>query len=393
MSDGFKELFQFVLKSQKDRSMMLKGAKNRTRFPVIFLLAIFAASLISCTKEQSPDSASLSKEQPLAPTMTIAFAGDTGIGFRMGADIVQTKGDHAPFEHVRKTLQQADFVVANMEVTMAKADAVSKNKNPSKRPPFRQDPKFAAVYAKEGFTAFGLANNHLMDYLAPGLRTTIESLENAGIKTFGAGQNRNQANAPLVLEKDGIRIAVYNRVQGFKNTKPFRATKEKPGVAVFNRKRFKKLLRQEADKADHSVLFIHWGNIYKPVTKTQNRIAENAIDGGVDLIIGHHPHFPQKVERVQNKPVLYSISNFVFHGVRSGGKTKPSKYDYSIIALVTFSKTKITKIRLVPFFNHNPTTGFAPQPVTQEQAEKLFARILKPLNGNWKLNGTEAIIE
>ncbi|MFH0987513.1 MAG: CapA family protein, partial [Patescibacteria group bacterium] len=44
----------------------------------------------------------------------------------------------------------------------------------------------------------------------------------------------------------------------------------------------------------------------------QIEFARNAIDAGADLIIGHHPHVIQKIEKYKGKYIIYSLGNFVF---------------------------------------------------------------------------------
>jgi len=36
------------------------------------------------------------------------------------------------------------------------------------------------------------------------------------------------------------------------------------------------------------------------------------VDAGADIIHGHHPHVLQKTEIYQNKPIFYSLGNFIF---------------------------------------------------------------------------------
>ena len=36
------------------------------------------------------------------------------------------------------------------------------------------------------------------------------------------------------------------------------------------------------------------------------------VDSGVDVIVGHGPHWVQDVEYINNKPVYYSLGNFIF---------------------------------------------------------------------------------
>lgn len=46
-----------------------------------------------------------------------------------------------------------------------------------------------------------------------------------------------------------------------------------------------------------------------PVQKEPYR---RAIELGVDLVIGSHPHIPQEYEIYKGKPIFYSVGNAIF---------------------------------------------------------------------------------
>ena len=58
----------------------------------------------------------------------------------------------------------------------------------------------------------------------------------------------------------------------------------------------------------------HWGIEYereKPSAQ-QRQEAHALIDAGADVIIGAHPHVIQPIELYQDKPIFYSLGNFIF---------------------------------------------------------------------------------
>ena len=58
---------------------------------------------------------------------------------------------------------------------------------------------------------------------------------------------------------------------------------------------------------------IHWGVEYKNTPeKYQTDIADRVIALGADVIAGHHPHWVQTTEKINDKSVYYSLGNFVF---------------------------------------------------------------------------------
>jgi poly-gamma-glutamate synthesis protein (capsule biosynthesis protein) len=66
-------------------------------------------------------------------------------------------------------------------------------------------------------------------------------------------------------------------------------------------------------QADFVIVSFHWGEEYNNFpNKRQKDIAHSCVDSGADLVIGHHPHVMQGVEKYKGKIILYSLGNFVF---------------------------------------------------------------------------------
>ena len=45
-----------------------------------------------------------------------------------------------------------------------------------------------------------LANNHICDYGLPGIESTIQALDNAGVAQIGAGVDKIEASAPYIID-------------------------------------------------------------------------------------------------------------------------------------------------------------------------------------------------
>ena len=55
-----------------------------------------------------------------------------------------------------------------------------------------------------------------------------------------------------------------------------------------------------------------WGDEYQKHNSRQEKLAHEAIDSGADIIVGAHPHVAQDVEIYKDKPIMYSLGNFMF---------------------------------------------------------------------------------
>ena len=100
--------------------------------------------------------------------------------------------------------------------------------------------------------------------------------------------------------------------------------------------------------SDVVIVSIHAGVEYtrKP-TQEQVDFAHLAIDSGADVVIGHHPHWIQTIEIYKNKPIFYSLGNFVFDQEWSLDTKE------GLIVQLTFNSSQLTKAELVPVIIEN----------------------------------------
>ena len=74
-----------------------------------------------------------------------------------------------------------------------------------------------------------------------------------------------------------------------------------------------KIISVLASATDMVIVNMHWGREYEhQYNKRQQEIAQALVDRGADMIIGHHPHVVQGMEIYHNKPIFYSLGNFIF---------------------------------------------------------------------------------
>ena len=124
------------------------------------------------------------------------------------------------------------------------------------------------------------------------------------------------------------------------------------------------------------VINFHWGEegSYYP-NSTQKSIARYAIDQGADLIIGHHPHVIEGLEKYKDKIICYSLGNFCF-----GGNANPSDKDTFVLQTkFSFDNNKLTKydIRVIPFSISSVKyiNDYCPTPLSGDDKERLLKKI------------------
>jgi len=212
-----------------------------------------------------------------------------------------------------------DFVHANLEGPFA-----DKRRATSKSIAFRFDPALIPTLQKYNFNIFTIANNHSLDMGKAGLKESAKNLTAASIDFYGDGYDIG-ADAIKIKEVAGMKIAFV----GFNDTY-FRLDNEKiqatikkarcpavvpaqAGIQSSTTGDLDSRLRGNDKCGDVVIVNIHWGDEYKEISNTRQRtLAHLMIDAGADIIIGHHPHVVEEMEIYKNRPIFYSLGNFVF---------------------------------------------------------------------------------
>jgi poly-gamma-glutamate capsule biosynthesis protein CapA/YwtB (metallophosphatase superfamily) len=237
--------------------------------------------------------------------VTIVAVGDVQLGRGVGRKIVERGADY-PFERVRGLVAGADLAIFNLECALsAEGSAIAK------RFSFKADLAAADGLARAGFDVAVLANNHSLDCGRAALPETLEALRSRGVVAVGAGMNAEEAAAPLIITKNGLRVAVLARTFYYPDGVIYR--EDAPTVAVYDPDGIEEEVRAARKQADIVIVSLHWGVEYAgQPQESQRRMARKLIDAGAALVIGHHPHSPQPVERYGNGLIAYSLGNFVF---------------------------------------------------------------------------------
>jgi len=171
---------------------------------------------------------------------------------------------------------------------------------------------WANTIREAGICFVSLANNHMMDYGVEGLQSTIEACKRAGLYFAGAGRDVGEACKPAYMDVNGYRVAALSRTSVIVSS-PSYATDNTPGVAFLDIDETIKTISMCRKEADIVVLSIHWGvENYLYPSQEQRSLARRFAEAGVNLIIGHHPHVLQGIERLGKALVIYSLGNFAF---------------------------------------------------------------------------------
>ena len=243
-----------------------------------------------------------------ADTLNVIFTGDILLDRGVRRVINQHGVDHLFSDGIDSVFRSAQVVVGNLECPATKIEAPV-----FKQYIFRGEPEWLEALKRHGITHLNLANNHSIDQGREGLIDTYQNILAAGMTPLGAGENMQQAAAPVLLASaprkvwlvPSLRLALEN--YAYLPDKP--CVSQEPMDSLLQRV-FR--LRQ-ADSTAVIIVSLHWGGEHtlEPVPR-QRHDAHMLIRAGADVLICHHTHTLQTIEDYHGHKIYYSIGNFIF---------------------------------------------------------------------------------
>lgn len=283
--------------------------------------------------------------------------------------ILSQEGYEYPFAATTSILRGSDIAVGNLETPITRTGA----EFTEKKYRYKADPQVATAIRKAGFSVLTLANNHIMDFGAQGLAETCQYLKNANIHFSGAGRNLAEARRPVLLEKNGEKIAFL----AYSLTYPieFYAGPNRPGAAPGYPRFFVEDIKKVKAVADYVVVSFHWGVECATFPKSyQVHVARMAIDAGADVVVGHHPHVLQGIERYKGGLILYSLGNYAFGSMSRNADT-------SVMARVVFDRG-VREVELFPLNVKNSEVRYQPALLTGLRGKQVISH-LQQLSFQW----------
>lgn len=302
---------------------------NRTAIVVLLLLSGIFLSACDSRTSASPaamlppapkDSVSVPAKADSTPaaeaarTLSFAFVGDIMMGTTYpeeprGAYLPPDSGRQL-FADVAGILRSADIAAGNLEGTLLDGGGtVKKCKDPKICYAFRTPTPYVRNLTDAGIDFVSVANNHINDFGAAGIVSTLRTLDDAGIRY--AGLRRDGART-ATLERKGLRI-------GFAAFSPSGGTMSINDLVLL-RNTVKEL------KSDHDIVVVSFhggaeGPAYSHVPHAsetafgENRgnvekFAHTAVDAGADIVYGHGPHVARAAELYKDRIIFYSLGNF-----------------------------------------------------------------------------------
>ncbi|HSX24478.1 MAG TPA: AmmeMemoRadiSam system protein B [Candidatus Andersenbacteria bacterium] len=226
-------------------------------------------------------------------SVTFLLGGDLMFGRMVAHTYLQRGMAHVFDMFGDRSFWGVDAGIANLEGPISKTP-VPDDYN-SKTLSFNFPPQTIDALKFLRINAASLANNHSANAGAQGVQDTRDLLKSANVQAIGGPGDQDIPHVGM-FQGEKLRLIVI-------------------GVhALYGPPNISDLIKTyKADPNNRVMIFPHWGVEYAPVHNLyQAQLAHEWIDAGADIVIGSHPHVIQDAEVYKNKPIIYSLGNFVF---------------------------------------------------------------------------------
>ncbi|MFU8873581.1 CapA family protein [Micromonospora sp. SL4-19] len=238
------------------------------------------------------------------PELTAQAATDARAAGRDGHDFTQV------LAAVRPVVSRADLAICHMETPLAEPSGPFTG-----YPVFSVPPELADAAAWAGFDTCSTASNHSLDTGVPGIRRTLDKLDQVGLRHAGTARSPQEAARPNILDVAGVKVAQLSYTFGF-NGIP-RPTGQDWVANLADRNAVLAEARRARDLgAEIVILSMHWGTEYqnKPNDEQLQLARDLLASPDIDLIVGHHVHVVQPFEKIGTKWVAYGLGNLTTYG-------------------------------------------------------------------------------
>jgi len=321
--------------------------------------------------------------------LTLVLVGDTGFnpkGAPVSPEGFSKDGKALSFTESLSGVAgdiDGDLAFLNLETVVTdRNDLQPDSKGQTSPYNFKSHPAAVKALIGSGFNLFSLANNHSMDYGANGAEETLYHMAIAAaeraIAYAGLGANYEEATRPGCLEVGDMKLGFGAAGIITGQREEHRAGQNKPGQAGYrNEKDFELVVNRLAElPADYRILSVHYG-LEGRVVPDQRQLKDwrglAAREKGIDLIVGHHPHVAQGVERTGNSLIFYGLGNFLHPGTAEMRRFGICR-DYGLMAKVHLAKLEgdwtVGAIEAIPLTGTHMKPERFP---AQQSTQRIFA--------------------
>lgn len=287
---------------------------------------------------------------------------------------------------LRPVIRGADLAICHMETPLAPRGGPYEG-----YPTFASPPQVAGALAWAGYDACSTASNHSLDQGFAGVVRTLEILDHAGIAAYGTSRSAEGAQQPDTVTVEGVRVGLLAYTFGFNGI-------SEPGGKAWIADRIDaaEILAdaRAATRAGAEVVLVslHWGDEYQhEITPRQRALAPRLLASpNIDLLLGHHAHVVQPIERIGGEWVAYGLGNQV-----AAHETPVPANQEGVLTRFTFTEREgrwtVTRAEYVPTYVTDPypvrlvnvpatLASPGPAPAPRARLEKALGRTTRVVN-------------
>lgn len=213
------------------------------------------------------------------------------------------------FHDVPTVFKDSDRVLVNLEAALTNSEYTITKKGPN----VKGSPVCAKVLKEIGVTDCGICNNHIFDYGVEGALETIEALDTYGIQYTGFGSDYEAARKNLIMEKDGLKVAVIAVCEH----EYCYSLENRMGARGYDPYDTMEDIRKAKEENDYVIVTYHGGKEQSIYPSPRLRKACQAmVKNGADVVLCQHSHCIGCYEEYQGAHILYGQGNFHFANFR-----------------------------------------------------------------------------
>ncbi len=251
-------------------------------------------------------------ERKFVTEAQIGAVGDVLLHERVYDDAWTGEGyDFLPMlEPIKPHLMELDFLMANQESIPGGTEV-----GLSTYPLFNSPRQIADDLREVGVDFLSMANNHSLDAGLEGIKSAVSHLREIGMPYAGVYDSHEDLDKERIMTVNDIDFGVLSYTYGT-NGIPIPSGHEY-AVTLLDSPTLEQDIRELSEVSDVVIVHAHWGDEYvRTPNAEQQRLAQQIVDAGADIIIGHHPHVLQPIEWLEDDSgreavVFYSLGNFL----------------------------------------------------------------------------------
>ncbi|MBU5614631.1 CapA family protein [Geomonas azotofigens] len=250
------------------------------------------------------------------------------------------------FNDLLPEFQRSDLCVVNLECPLIEGGAPVTKVGPA----LRGEPQGITALSRAQIGLVNLANNHILDFGAQGVLSTVSACASAGVAVVGAGEDGREAGRPFIREIKGIRVGLL----AYAEREAGVARGDKAVVSLLNLADYVRTLRICCDRFDCLIVLLHAGLQHHPYPSPMLQdTCRFMIEEGAAIVICQHSHCPGAVEKYRHGHIVYGQGNLLFDRYPQ----RAASFSRGFLVRVLLERGLDARVELVPFLQSDHLPG------------------------------------